>query len=173
MTAFIIFCQFQKYINVDIYGKCGNLQCTKTTMLKCKELLNTTYYFYLSFENSLCRDYITEKFFRNFESRTHIVPVTRGGADYDKYFPSGGFVNTQKFPKARDLANYLHELAASPERYARMLREKDRVLSLGYKHDWCDLCRRLHTTGGFPNKTIPDIKKWSHTGACQSPNDIR
>ncbi|GFO45889.1 alpha-(1,3)-fucosyltransferase 6-like [Plakobranchus ocellatus] len=164
--------EMKKYIDVDIYGKCGNLKCTKTTMAFCKQQLNTTYSFYLSFENSLCRDYITEKFYRNFESRTHIVPVVRGGANYHRYFPPEGFIDAKLFPKARDLALYLQKLAADPVKYARMLREKDRLVTLGYKHDWCDLCRQLHTTG-FPAKTIPDIKAWSHSKTCSEPNDIR
>ncbi|GFS05963.1 alpha-(1,3)-fucosyltransferase C-like [Elysia marginata] len=163
--------EMRKYIPVDVYGKCGSLQCTKTTMLKCKQLLNTTYNFYLSFENSLCRDYISEKFYRNYESRTHIIPVVRGGADYQSYFPPEGFVDASKFPKARDLALYLQKMSADPQKYARMLREKDRIVTLSFKHDWCDLCRRLHTTG-FPAKSIPDIKAWSHKGACHGPNDI-
>jgi hypothetical protein len=40
------------------------------------------YYFYLAFENSLCKDYITEKFF-DAMSRD-VVPVVRGGGDYAK-----------------------------------------------------------------------------------------
>ena len=54
--------ELQKYISVDIYGHCGTKQCPRKNK-KCFEMLNTDYKFYLSFENSNCRDYITEKFF--------------------------------------------------------------------------------------------------------------
>lgn len=54
--------ELQKYIEVDIYGNCGTNQCPRGNA-KCFEMLNTDYKFYLSFENSNCRDYITEKFF--------------------------------------------------------------------------------------------------------------
>ena len=58
--------ELAKYIDVDIYGKCGTLSCSrKYHQDKCVQLLNSDYKFYLAFENSNCRDYITEKFFGN------------------------------------------------------------------------------------------------------------
>ena len=51
-----------KYMEVDIFGKCGDKQCPRGKD-SCSEMLNKDYKFYLSFENSNCRDYITEKFF--------------------------------------------------------------------------------------------------------------
>ncbi len=38
--------------------------------------IQRVYKFYLSFENSLCRDYVTEKFFTR---AGNILPVVRGG----------------------------------------------------------------------------------------------
>lgn len=54
--------QLSKYIDVDIYGQCGTMQCHKRNKT-CSRILTTDYKFYLSFENANCRDYITEKFF--------------------------------------------------------------------------------------------------------------
>lgn len=54
-----------KYIQVDIYGNCGKLKCFKRKSDGCFQMLNRDYKFYLAFENSNCRDYITEKFFLN------------------------------------------------------------------------------------------------------------
>ena len=57
--------QLGKFINVDIYGACGAHRCPRTSAAKCFNLLNQDYKFYLAFENSNCKDYITEKFFVN------------------------------------------------------------------------------------------------------------
>ena len=52
-----------KWIQVDIFsknGRCGGKdQCLKGT--KCSDHIERTYKFYLSFENSICQDYVTEK----------------------------------------------------------------------------------------------------------------
>ena len=59
--------ELKRYIDVDIYGNCGELKCPRTNIKPdpCYAILKNDYKFYLAFENSNCRHYITEKFFRN------------------------------------------------------------------------------------------------------------
>lgn len=54
----------QKFMRVDVYGLCGPLKCGRSNK-NCFEMLKSDYKFYLAFENSNCREYITEKFFKN------------------------------------------------------------------------------------------------------------
>jgi alpha-1,3-fucosyltransferase len=133
-------------------------------------MLSTTYKFYLGFENSFCKDYVTEKFFRVFEYRSHIIPVVRGGFDYDKYFPNGTFINAAHFSTAKDLALYLKDLGNDHVRYAKMLQEKDKLTTVNYKMDWCDICEKVHTD--TRTKIIPDIKEWSHSKTCHAPTIV-
>ena len=51
--------------------------------------------FYLSLENALCNDYVTEKFFHHFRQDT--VLIVRGGANYDRLLPSDSFIDASKF----------------------------------------------------------------------------
>lgn len=53
------------HIQVDIYGACGQFSCPRSRVASCFRMLSRDYKFYLAFENSNCRDYITEKFFLN------------------------------------------------------------------------------------------------------------
>ena len=57
--------QLRQYIPVDVYGECGTLGCPRDDQPKCDKSLSDTYKFYLSFENSNCEHYVTEKFFHN------------------------------------------------------------------------------------------------------------
>jgi hypothetical protein len=43
--------ELQKYIDVDVYGKCGPLECHNNN--SCYEMMAQNYKFYLSFENSV------------------------------------------------------------------------------------------------------------------------
>jgi len=52
--------ELQNYIAINLYGKCGR-PCPSDQ--NCREYISKKYKFFLVFENSICRDYITEKFF--------------------------------------------------------------------------------------------------------------
>lgn len=45
--------QLQKYIDVDIYGACGQYKCLPYRDKKCLQMIEKNYKFYLSFENSV------------------------------------------------------------------------------------------------------------------------
>ena len=56
--------ELAKYIDVDVYGPCGTSKCPRDEKQGCPGTVKD-YKFYLAFENSNCRNYITEKFHRN------------------------------------------------------------------------------------------------------------
>ena len=79
--------KLSKYIGIDIYGACGK-PCPKifsngTAGRDCREIIASEYKFFLVFENSICNEYITEKFFATLPFDT--IPVVLGGGNYENY----------------------------------------------------------------------------------------
>ncbi|XP_072166545.1 glycoprotein 3-alpha-L-fucosyltransferase A-like [Diadema setosum] len=91
-----------------MYGSCGDLPCPRDE--QCNLELRK-HKFYLALENSECRDYITEKFWRN-ALLNDIVPVVYGPPreDYEKVFPPEAFIHVQDFHSVKELADYLIEV---------------------------------------------------------------
>ena len=51
--------------------------------------------FYISFENAICADYITEKTYNALKLNT--VPIVLGGVNYTSLLPPGSFINAAQF----------------------------------------------------------------------------
>lgn len=78
--------ELNKYnLKIDVFGHCGNdsldVQCSKG-IKECNSLIESEYFFYLAFENSMSEDYVTEKLLTAMKHYT--VPVVYGGADYSR-----------------------------------------------------------------------------------------
>ena len=98
-----------KFIDVDIYGSCGDKRCPRASH-GCLDMLDTDYKFYLAFENSNCVDYITEKFFVNGLKR-NILPIVMGASreSYERSAPDNSFLHVDDFSSPAQLAEYLHK----------------------------------------------------------------
>ncbi|XP_067673183.1 glycoprotein 3-alpha-L-fucosyltransferase A-like isoform X1 [Haliotis asinina] len=159
--------ELKKYIDVDIYGHCGNLKCKGH---ECDKLWSK-YWFYLSFENSMCKDYVTEKYYKTFGK--NVVPVVRGGADYRALFPPDLYVNTADFPSPKALAEHLKALQKDVPGYAKILRNMAKYKQGGNflkGIPWiCDMCAKLHQP--LVRKTYRNIYQWWTDGICYDPRD--
>uniref|UniRef100_A0A2A4J121 Fucosyltransferase n=1 Tax=Heliothis virescens TaxID=7102 RepID=A0A2A4J121_HELVI len=108
-------------LTVDVYGKCGTMKCPREGLGNCKSLLRNDYFFYLSLENSLSEDYVTEKVLTAFES--DVVPIVYSGADYSRFLPPGSYIDGRKQPVV-ELAAKIYKLMHSPKEYLRYFRWK-------------------------------------------------
>ena len=112
-----------KYIDVDIYGKCtDNVPCRGRDYLRCFQTLHSKYHFYLSFENSLCKDYITEKFWKVLKGDGHYIPVAVGGLsldDYEAVAPKDSFLHVYNFSSVENLGKYMKSLTQNHTAFNR------------------------------------------------------
>ncbi|KRZ34254.1 Glycoprotein 3-alpha-L-fucosyltransferase A, partial [Trichinella pseudospiralis] len=124
--------QLQKYISVDIYGACN-----------CEKILDNDYRFYLSFENSLCKDYITEKYFHN-AMEHYIIPVVMGAskAEYEKVSPPHSFIHVDDFRSPKELAIYLKKVAQNNTLLCSLLNYPKKKVYNDLQNWWAPLIKR-------------------------------
>uniref|UniRef100_A0A146LJH0 Fucosyltransferase n=1 Tax=Lygus hesperus TaxID=30085 RepID=A0A146LJH0_LYGHE len=150
--------ELQKYISVDIFGACGSKKCPRSNEKKCFEMLNNEYKFYLAFENSNCKDYITEKFFRTGLGHD-ILPIVMGARpdDYKASAPEHSYIHVDEFDSPRSLAEYLLLLDKDDDAYNAYFRWKGlgEFINTFY---FCRLCAMLHDD--IPMKSYRDINEW-------------
>ena len=149
--------------SVDIYGYCGPQKCPKENETKdsCWEMVEQNYKFYLSLENSICKDYVTEKMF---EALKHnVVPIVLGGANYSAIFPEKSFINMQEFQSMKELAAYLLLLDNNRTEYLKYFKWKEKYEISNSKQDFnqahCRLCDLLHKEEG-EIKIVNNLSRW-------------
>ncbi|XP_058984902.1 glycoprotein 3-alpha-L-fucosyltransferase A [Musca domestica] len=157
-----------KYIDVDIYGACGNYKCSRVNADKCFEMLDRDYKFYLAFENSNCRDYITEKFFVNALNR-NILPIVMGARpeDYEVSAPQRSYIHVDEFASASELADYLHILDNDEKLYNSYFNWKGTGEFINTYY-WCRVCASLHDEESLKKpRWYTDVNDWWRgAGVC-------
>ncbi|KAL2728059.1 glycoprotein 3-alpha-L-fucosyltransferase A-like isoform X1 [Vespula maculifrons] len=150
--------ELSKYIQVDIYGACGTLRCPRSQSQTCFDMLDEDYKFYLAFENSNCKDYITEKFFVNGLGH-NVLPIVMGAHpnDYAKSAPYRSYIHVDEFESPKELATYLHRLDHDDELYNSYFRWKGTGEFIN-TYFWCRVCAMLHDDR--PAKFYKDVNDW-------------
>ena len=166
----------KKHVDVDIFskgGKCGGQDVCPRHLNSdvCYDMIENTYKFYLSFENSICKEYVTEKFFEMMGR--NIVPVVLGGADYTAIAPPHSYINALDYTP-KQLAEYLMELDRNDTLYAEYFWWKPhyRIRNLydTNRQAFCDLCEALHTSP-IQTSIKKGLRKWYSNDAncCHDP----
>ena len=152
--------ELMKHIDVDSYGPCVNNKKIPANIDGFHRLNDEEYFhflarykFHLSFENAICKDYMTEKLFRPLQ--IGVVPVYMGSSHAHQFMPnnhSAIFVEDFKSPK--ELAQFLLELDGNDSKYNEYLRHH----SNGIENEW--LIKTLET------------RKWKYYGPSDKVNFI-
>ncbi|XP_049886159.1 glycoprotein 3-alpha-L-fucosyltransferase A-like isoform X5 [Pectinophora gossypiella] len=151
-----------QFIPVDIYGGCSTHRCPRSDP-GCSKTLNRDYKFYLSFENSNCRDYITEKFFVNGLGHD-VLPVVMGARpeEYAAVAPHHSYVHIEDFEDAEELAAYLRRLDEDDELYNSYFKWKGTGKFIN-TYFFCRICAMLHANARRQRTAhYTDVQAWWH-----------
>jgi len=155
---------------VEGYGRCVDYYpmhlCTSGT--HCEHNYMAKYKFYLSFESTTCRDYITEKFYKAFYHG--LIPIVYGAHqnDYNNFAPPHSFIHINKFNQnMNELANYLRAIHSNFELYSmyHQWRKKYDVIidkKAVDKIRMCELCERLNRLHEDDVTYYQDIQTFFH-----------
>ncbi|XP_041811910.1 4-galactosyl-N-acetylglucosaminide 3-alpha-L-fucosyltransferase 9-like [Chelmon rostratus] len=149
--------ELAKHIKVDVFDS-SSAENYFQTISSCK--------FYLSFEESIHRDYITETF--NGPLAAGTVPIVLGPprGNYEDFAPGTSFIHVNDFPDAVTLAQFLLRLEKDNEAYIKyfnwrriytarchLTEEKHK-----FAHAICQACRHVGKYKEY--RVVPDLYKW-------------
>ncbi|KAM9786722.1 4-galactosyl-N-acetylglucosaminide 3-alpha-L-fucosyltransferase 9 [Syngnathus typhle] len=149
--------ELYKHIEVHAYGQAfGEYIADQDffpTIASCK--------FYLAFENSIHKDYITEKFYNPLAAGT--VPVVLGPSrqNYENFVQGDAFIHVDDFASPKELADYLLLLDKNEEMYLRYFewRRHFKVkISMFWAEHTCLACDYLRRHREY--KTVKNLDKW-------------
>ena len=164
--------ELSKHISVDVYGKCGTLECPKDPE-DCMAIFEMNYKFYLAFESSICKDYVTDNMFQTL--RFDIVPVVFGGYNYLTETMNGcaSVIDSMQFPNPKALAEQLKFVAESEERFNQFFKDKLRYRVLdtngaitGGLCKLCDWLQYRKTSDVIQYRS--DLATWWNVGTCHN-----
>ncbi|VDP19940.1 unnamed protein product [Soboliphyme baturini] len=155
--------ELSKYLQIDIYGKCGRLILKRSRSWEIR-YLGAKYKFRITFENSVCEDYFTERFFDSLLSYT--VPIVLRRTDYEKIAPGSSFIAIDDFRNVRQLAEYIRYLDLHDEEYLRYFEwQKTKAVEMR-NICFCDLCAALHEKKKIveTGSELQHFHAWWHIG---------
>ena len=149
--------EMKKHIEIHTYGnafgnKLSDQDYTKVVS-SCK--------FYLSFENSVYHDYLSDKIYTAMKLGT--VPVVLGPSrqNYEDHVPGDSFIHVNDFSTPKELADRLLYLDKNDTEYTAYFdwtnRFKVQRSSFGHTHA-CEACRYLQHNKGY--QAFHELNKW-------------
>ena len=124
--------ELMRFLRVDSFGACLRNRRLGQDMGRATRLATIARYrFTLAFENSITRDYVTEKFFDPLIAGS--VPVYLGAPNVAVFAPGEHcYIDVADFAGPRHLAEYLASLGRQEAHYQAYLRWKHQPLRPGF-----------------------------------------
>ena len=148
------------------------------------------YYFYLAFENSRCKDYVTEKFFRGMQVTNivvmvlalawllqgFVIPVVLGGSGYSSIAPPHSYIDVRDYASPQHLAQYMIHLINNRKEYLAYFWWKPHYQVFSDVNPLtphalptsfpCNLCTYLNT--GTVSQVTNLTKIWREDAECEN-----
>lgn len=157
--------ELQKYINIDIYGSCGRFKCDTKSQGCLSTEKAQDYLFKLSFENSHCKDYVTEKLW--FPLKQGVIPVVNWVKGQEETrVNSSHVINMYDFRTIKELADYLKLVAGNQSLYSSYLTWRNELdVETSHFHSFCNLCKKLHQSTAR-RQVYSDFSGWLTNDIC-------
>lgn len=153
-----VFKELNATVPVQVYGRWTKTPLPSAALLPAISRC----YFYLSFENSVSKDYITEKLWRN-SYQGGAVPVVLGPSlgDYKAVVPPNSFIHVDEFASVKDLGKYLQKLAEDEKGYREYFTWKHQwkvKLYTDWRERLCKICTKYNS---LPRqKVYSNLEAW-------------
>lgn len=163
--------ELEKYFKVDVYGACSpnGLKCNYHHKFYCLSPTETKKYkFRLAFENSNCRDYITEKYWSSLLQG--VIPIVnwKDRQKFGNVVPNS-YINLFDFNNISCAASYIKKVSENKTLYSQYFewKRKFRPVSSMYS-GFCRLCDKLNKP--FRAQVYSDLQKWFVDDTCSKFN---
>lgn len=161
----------EDYFRINVYGACSpnGLKCTMHDNFYCIPPDETKKYkFRLAFENSNCRDYITEKYWTSLLQG--VVPIVNW-KDHQKnnYVVPNSYINLFDFSDMLSAIKYIKEVSQNETLYSSYFEWKKKFKPVSSMYSgFCRLCDKLSRP--FRAQVYRDLQRWFVEDTCTKYN---
>ena len=148
--------KMQEYIDVTVFGSCGT-ECGSNCYNELRK-----HKFYLSFENSYCQEYLTEKpFINGFEN--YLIPVVIAYINFNDptFLPPNSAINALDFASVKELTDYMKKVAGNLNLYNEYFKWHSHYdIEDSFDGAYCELCRRAVGSRDQNIKVYTNLDDW-------------
>ncbi|XP_075885111.1 alpha-(1,3)-fucosyltransferase 7 [Nelusetta ayraudi] len=153
-----VYNELKKFIPIEVYGQWVGQPLSNENLIPTLQHCR----FYLAFENSQYKDYITEKLWHN-AYKSGAIPVVFGASldDYKAVAPPHSFIHVDEFATVKDLSEYLMQVAKDDKRYKEYFAWKQKW-EVKRMTDWrSTLCKICTVLDSLPaHRVYSDLEAW-------------
>ena len=146
----------RKFINVDVYGKCGK-------PLPDEADLKSSYQFYLAFENSDCREYVSEKYWSTLMRNQ--IPIVAWKLPMDDLVIPNSYINVRDFKDLHTAGEYIKRVSENRPLFNSYFEWKKKYKQI-FEMGFCRLCENLKDTNQNA-QVYHDMSGWLSNAVCK------